>query len=336
MSPNSRASGYRVTEAEGRLSEPEWPKDKSFNKLLTIAFADRIILSEDHPIVRRLRGLVWRISRSARSEHATSNIRRRRLSIHRPRACARELRTGRELRLWREEFGGGPPFDIGPDPVMVAYAAAAAISCFLELGWPPRANVIGLFAEHRVQTNGAELFCDNTLLGARAIRGSRISTSARRPRCAGSSWINLHGRKRSDAPFFATACRTSTRLRRFCRRCRSSCLSRSCGADTGRWSRGWKGPDPDRRAALPSGGRDLGRPEERIDLECRRGVRRLWRGPFSQGPLQQFAGRPRGDELAAGGKLGLISFKPSSPLLSAYRRDTLPEFRPWPKRLTLL
>jgi hypothetical protein len=50
--------GYRVRKAEGEnLSEPEWP-DKSFNELLTIAFADRIIMSEDHPVVRRLRGLV--------------------------------------------------------------------------------------------------------------------------------------------------------------------------------------------------------------------------------------------------------------------------------------
>jgi hypothetical protein len=51
-------SGYRVRQAEGHLSEPEWPADKSFNDLLTIGFADRIIMSEDHPVVRALRGLV--------------------------------------------------------------------------------------------------------------------------------------------------------------------------------------------------------------------------------------------------------------------------------------
>jgi hypothetical protein len=50
--------GYRVRQADGKkLSEPDWP-DKSFNELLTTAFADRIIMSEDHPVVRRLRGLV--------------------------------------------------------------------------------------------------------------------------------------------------------------------------------------------------------------------------------------------------------------------------------------
>lgn len=50
--------GYRVRQAEGKLSEPEWPADKSFSELLTIAFADRIIMSEEHPVVRSLRGLV--------------------------------------------------------------------------------------------------------------------------------------------------------------------------------------------------------------------------------------------------------------------------------------
>jgi hypothetical protein len=50
--------GYRVRLAEGNLSPPEWPVDKTFSELLTIAFADRIITTEDHPVVRRLRGLV--------------------------------------------------------------------------------------------------------------------------------------------------------------------------------------------------------------------------------------------------------------------------------------
>ena len=50
--------GYRVRQAEGKLSEPEWPTDKSFSDLLTIAFADRIIMTEDHPVVRALRGVV--------------------------------------------------------------------------------------------------------------------------------------------------------------------------------------------------------------------------------------------------------------------------------------
>jgi DNA polymerase I len=85
--------------------------------------------------------------------------------------CARELRTGRELRLWREELSPGAPFDIGPDSVVVAYAAAAELSCFLQLGWPLPVNVLDLFAEHRVTTNGARPLCGDGLIGALAIRG---------------------------------------------------------------------------------------------------------------------------------------------------------------------
>ena len=87
--------------------------------------------------------------------------------------CARELRTGQEMRLWRDDLLALPqaPFDIGPDAVMIAYAAAAELSCFLELGWRLPVNVIDLFAEHRVDTNGVELIGGNGLLNALAIRG---------------------------------------------------------------------------------------------------------------------------------------------------------------------
>ena len=54
---------------------------------------------------------------------------------------------------------------------MLTYAAAAELSCFLELGWPLPVNVIDLFAEHRVATNGIPLPCGDGLLGALAIRG---------------------------------------------------------------------------------------------------------------------------------------------------------------------
>jgi DNA polymerase-1 len=85
--------------------------------------------------------------------------------------CARELRTGREIRLWRDELFQGAPFDTGPDSLMVAYAAAAELSCFLQLGWPLPVNVLDLFAEHRVMTNGAKPLCGDGLIGALAIRG---------------------------------------------------------------------------------------------------------------------------------------------------------------------
>lgn len=47
---------YRIYEAEGQLTEPVWP-EKSFQELLELAFAQRVIGDSDHPLVRRLRGL---------------------------------------------------------------------------------------------------------------------------------------------------------------------------------------------------------------------------------------------------------------------------------------
>lgn len=48
---------YRIFEAQGELSEPTW-LDKPFQELLEIAFKGRFIDHEDHPVLRRLQGLV--------------------------------------------------------------------------------------------------------------------------------------------------------------------------------------------------------------------------------------------------------------------------------------
>ena len=87
--------------------------------------------------------------------------------------AARELIGGREIRMWREELLAlnKAPFDTGPDVAFVAFYASAELGCFLELGWPLPINVIDLFAEHRVETNGQKLSCGNGLVGALAIRG---------------------------------------------------------------------------------------------------------------------------------------------------------------------
>jgi hypothetical protein len=86
---------------------------------------------------------------------------------------ARELRSGREIRLWRDELLAldHAPFDTGRDCLFVAYAAVAEIGCFLELGWPLPANILDLYFEHRCETNGIKLLHGNNILGALAHRG---------------------------------------------------------------------------------------------------------------------------------------------------------------------
>ena len=50
-------SDFKVEKAEGNLPEPTWPDGKTFNDLLKLGFADRIIDNENHDYVRQLRGL---------------------------------------------------------------------------------------------------------------------------------------------------------------------------------------------------------------------------------------------------------------------------------------
>src|SRR6185369_9250261 len=58
-----------------------------------------------------------------------------------------EIRSGRRLRLWRDEFGTAPPYPIDEDALIVAYYVSAEISCHLALGWPVPARVLDLFTE---------------------------------------------------------------------------------------------------------------------------------------------------------------------------------------------
>ena len=79
--------------------------------------------------------------------------------------------TGQTKRYWRDELVSmnEAPFDTGTDAVMVAYAAQAELSCFLTLGWKLPVNVLDLYAEYRVETNGRGLHA--SLLSALASYG---------------------------------------------------------------------------------------------------------------------------------------------------------------------
>ena len=48
---------YEIFEAIGDLPEPVWP-EVSFEEMLRIAFQDRVVDREDHPLVQRLQGLM--------------------------------------------------------------------------------------------------------------------------------------------------------------------------------------------------------------------------------------------------------------------------------------
>lgn len=56
IQPNRGIQGYDVLVAEGNLAPPEWP-DLDIPHYLSIAFEDKIIDDENHPVVKQLRGL---------------------------------------------------------------------------------------------------------------------------------------------------------------------------------------------------------------------------------------------------------------------------------------
>ena len=82
--------------------------------------------------------------------------------------------SGREVKLTRADLVKlrHCPFDIGRDALVCSYNIVAEISCFLTLGWELPCNVLCLFSEHRVTTNGLSLPFENNLAGALACRGA--------------------------------------------------------------------------------------------------------------------------------------------------------------------
>lgn len=57
VSANLQAGYYDVFQASGDIADPMWP-DFSFRHLLSLAFKDRYIDQQDHPLLRELRGEV--------------------------------------------------------------------------------------------------------------------------------------------------------------------------------------------------------------------------------------------------------------------------------------
>src|SRR5262245_11783875 len=85
---------------------------------------------------------------------------------------ARELRTGELVRLWLADGSpSSPPYDTGPDTILIAYYSSAEWGCHLALGWPMPARVLDLCAEFRCVTSGLSVPCGRGLLGALTFFG---------------------------------------------------------------------------------------------------------------------------------------------------------------------
>jgi len=65
-----------------------------------------------------------------------------------------DLDTGQTLRLTREQLTERPPYDIGPDTLVVCFVANAEMACHLSLGWPIPKNILDLSPEFKCHVNG--------------------------------------------------------------------------------------------------------------------------------------------------------------------------------------
>ena len=85
--------------------------------------------------------------------------------------CATELRTGRIIRLRRDEMGKPPPYRTDARVLFVCFAANAECACHLALGWPLPEKIYDLSPVFRCYVNGRVPPESKGLLGALAYFG---------------------------------------------------------------------------------------------------------------------------------------------------------------------
>jgi len=81
---------------------------------------------------------------------------------------ARRWPEGPTIRIWKDELLGieCSPFSTGNGALFVAYFACAEMDCFIQLGWPMPSNLLDLYCEFRLLTNGTAPAHGNGLVGA--------------------------------------------------------------------------------------------------------------------------------------------------------------------------
>ena len=82
-----------------------------------------------------------------------------------------ELRSGRKLRVWRNDFGPKPPYSVDAGSLFMAYYASGELGCHLALGWPSPVRILDLFSEFRCAASGLPTPAGNGLLGALTYYG---------------------------------------------------------------------------------------------------------------------------------------------------------------------
>ena len=116
---------------------------------------------------------------------------------------ALEMRSGRIVRLWRNELGPFPPYRLDPDALIIAYALTAEFGVHLSKGWGEPACALDADVEFRHYVNDGAVKAEDrdrgfTVLVARcAISVKMRSTLRAKPSCATASFKARPSARRS-------------------------------------------------------------------------------------------------------------------------------------------
>ena len=84
---------------------------------------------------------------------------------------AKEMRSGRVVRLWQDELGPFPPYRLDSDSLFIAYMNSAEFGCHIALGWGQPACSIDAYVEFRHLTNNGAIKAADRDKGFYALPG---------------------------------------------------------------------------------------------------------------------------------------------------------------------
>ena len=82
-----------------------------------------------------------------------------------------DLKSNREIRLWRDQMRGPCPLDISERSLFVVYSGAGDMGCFLQLGWPLPERMVDLYPEIKQVFYDRPEATSSSLLNACAFHG---------------------------------------------------------------------------------------------------------------------------------------------------------------------
>jgi DNA polymerase-1 len=85
---------------------------------------------------------------------------------------AREMRSGREVRLWQNELDRFPPYRLDAGAVIISYMLSAEFGCHLALGWGQPARALDPYVEFRHLMNDGSVRAEDRPLGFFALDGA--------------------------------------------------------------------------------------------------------------------------------------------------------------------